>query len=73
MKNRRNDLKERSHLASVLLLLPLFLTACHTIEGAGTDIKQTGKAIEHSAERNKGHHHHHLHCPTCSCCDLPSE
>lgn len=29
------------------------LAACNTIEGAGQDIKSTGKAIERTADENK--------------------
>ncbi len=28
------------------------LSACHTTAGAGEDISDTGKAIEHSADKN---------------------
>ena len=28
------------------------LSACHTTAGAGEDISDSGKAIEHSAQRN---------------------
>lgn len=37
----------------IALSVGLYLCACNTIEGAGTDIKETGKALERSAERNK--------------------
>lgn len=42
--------------------LSLFLSACNTMEGAGTDIKNAGEALEHSAERNKESP------PLCSSC-----
>ena len=29
------------------------LSACNTMEGAGQDIQQGGKALENSADRNK--------------------
>jgi entericidin B len=35
------------------LVLSLGLAACNTIEGAGQDIKSTGKAIERTADDNK--------------------
>lgn len=41
---------------------PLFLGGCNTMEGAGTDIKHAGKALERSADRNKNS------SPPCPCC-----
>ena len=35
------------------LVLALGFAACNTIEGAGQDIKSTGKAIEKTADDNK--------------------
>ncbi len=52
---------KNTHLI-VPLLLPAFLTACNTMEGAGTDIKEAGKALKRSAERNKEKGHC---CPVC--------
>jgi len=40
-------------LAVTALVLVLGLAACNTIEGAGQDIKSTGKAIERTADDNK--------------------
>lgn len=37
-------------LASAVALV---LTGCNTISGAGTDIKQGGKAIEKAADKHK--------------------
>jgi len=34
-------------------VLAMALSACNTVEGAGRDIKSTGKAIEKSADDNK--------------------
>lgn len=44
------------HAVTALLgaaVLVFSLTACNTIEGAGQDIKSTGKAIEKTADDNK--------------------
>jgi len=55
--------KKRKKLNLLLCLaLPLALVGCNTIEGAGTDIKQGGKAIERAAENNK---ECPKPCPTC--------
>lgn len=35
-----------------LMALMSALSACHTTAGAGEDISDTGKAIEHSAEKH---------------------
>jgi predicted small secreted protein len=35
------------------LVLPMSLTACNTIRGAGQDVKAAGGAIEKSAEKAK--------------------
>ena len=34
-------------------ILPLNLCGCNTMEGAGSDIKEAGKALARSAERSK--------------------
>ena len=34
-------------------ILAIGFSACNTIEGAGKDIKSTGKAIEKTADKNK--------------------
>lgn len=36
-----------------LVGIALSTVACNTMEGVGTDIKMTGKALEESAERHK--------------------
>lgn len=46
-----------------LFILPILLVGCNTMEGAGTDIQQVGKALERSAERNK---EDSAPCPYCS-------
>lgn len=41
---------------SIVLAAPIAtigLSACNTIQGAGTDIKKTGNAIEDTAEKAK--------------------
>jgi predicted small secreted protein len=37
----------------IAVSIPFFLVGCNTIEGAGTDIKYTGQAIENAAEEVK--------------------
>ncbi|MBS0271836.1 MAG: entericidin A/B family lipoprotein [Proteobacteria bacterium] len=37
----------------IVVAIPLFLFGCNTMEGAGTDIKEAGKALERSADKNK--------------------
>jgi predicted small secreted protein len=39
--------------ASLLSGLSFALAACNTTEGAGKDIKNTGQAIENTADENK--------------------
>jgi predicted small secreted protein len=46
----------------VILALPLVLVGCHTMEGVGTDVKEAGKSLERSAEKNKPN------SPPCPCC-----
>lgn len=54
--------KRKKFSLLLLFVFPLTLYGCNTIEGAGTDIKQGGKAIEHAAEHAK-------ECPPpCPCC-----
>jgi predicted small secreted protein len=44
----------RSAAMTVAALIVAFgFSACNTIEGAGQDIKSTGKAIEKTADDNK--------------------
>jgi len=38
---------------TAVFILVAALSACNTVEGAGQDIKSTGKAIERSADKNK--------------------
>lgn len=45
-----------------ILILPIALYGCNTMEGAGADIQKAGKALEQSAERNKEN------SPPCPCC-----
>lgn len=40
-------------ILSVAFLLPLTLSGCNTISGAGEDVEAAGKAIEKAAETNK--------------------
>jgi predicted small secreted protein len=37
-------------LLALLLAMPL-LSACHTVQGAGTDISKTGQAIDNAATK----------------------
>ena len=46
----------------MILILPLIVVGCHTMEGVGTDVKEAGKSLERSAERHKPN------SPSCSCC-----
>ncbi|MDX2143559.1 MAG: entericidin A/B family lipoprotein [Rhodospirillaceae bacterium] len=44
------------HIVGLLVsgaVIVIGLSACNTIEGAGQDIKSTGKAIERTADKNK--------------------
>ncbi len=43
----------RKSLALAALVAVMGLSACNTIQGAGTDIKKTGNAIEDTAEKAK--------------------
>ncbi len=40
-------------IALAALIATIGLSACNTIQGAGTDIKKTGNAIEDTAEKAK--------------------
>ena len=61
MKNQLKNIM--ISLASLsVLALPLLLSGCNTMEGAGTDIKEAGKALERSAENSKES------CPRCPYC-----
>jgi len=39
--------------ALVLLLVPVALAGCNTIEGAGKDIQKGGRVIEDAADSNR--------------------
>jgi len=40
-------------ILAVVMFMPLFTTACNTMEGAGKDISKGGQKLEDSAEKNK--------------------
>lgn len=40
-------------LTGLLMLVPVALSACNTVEGMGQDMKQGGAAIEKAADQNK--------------------
>jgi len=40
-------------VAAGIIAAPFILVGCNTIEGAGTDIKHAGGALEHAAEEAK--------------------
>ena len=42
--------KAKSLAALALILGAITITACNTVEGVGEDVKETGKAIEKTAE-----------------------
>jgi predicted small secreted protein len=48
-------MRNRLGYAAILLLLLLtaapLLAACHTVQGAGTDISKTGQAIDNAAQK----------------------
>lgn len=61
--NKIINFKKRPSIANIAMLsLPLLLFGCNTMEGLGTDIKETGKSLERSAEKNK------QPPPPCPCC-----
>lgn len=37
-------------LMAILLAIPLFLTGCNTLEGAGEDIENAGEELEDAGE-----------------------
>ena len=39
--------------AALLALMMMFVAACNTVEGAGKDIEQGGKAIKNEAREQK--------------------
>jgi len=46
----RNSVLNRSLLFAGLVFLGAPLAACHTVEGAGKDIKSVGHTVEHTAD-----------------------
>jgi predicted small secreted protein len=46
-------MKKSQSLALAALIATIGLSACNTIQGAGTDIKKTGNAIEDTADKAK--------------------
>jgi predicted small secreted protein len=63
--NKVINFKESASISKIAMLsLPLLLFGCNTMEGLGTDIKETGKSLERSAEKNK----QPSHPPPCPCC-----
>jgi predicted small secreted protein len=45
-----DPLVNRSLLLAGLIVLAVPLTACHTVEGAGKDVKSVGNAVEEGAQ-----------------------
>lgn len=45
--------KANLFLMTLLLAVPVLLSACNTVEGAGEDIQSGGRAIERSANENR--------------------
>ena len=46
--------KNKSGIAvAAIIVAALGVSACNTVQGAGTDIKKTGDAIENTAEKAK--------------------
>jgi len=43
----------KKFIIALTCLLPLVISACNTVEGAGEDIEKGGKSIQRSAERHK--------------------
>lgn len=46
-------MKDYKWLTLVALVASLGVSACNTVQGAGTDIKKTGDAIEDTAQKAK--------------------
>ncbi len=46
-------MKKTPSIVLAALIATIGLSACNTIQGAGTDIKKTGNAIEDTAEKAK--------------------
>jgi len=53
MMTSGKSLKRTAALIASAALFAVAFSACNTVEGAGRDIKSTGKAIEKSADDNK--------------------
>jgi entericidin B len=53
MNVSKKSLSRATILALGALIVAVGFTACNTIEGAGQDMKSTGKAIEKTADDNK--------------------
>jgi len=51
MTSKSNPMRVPAAVAALALVMGL--GACNTVSGAGEDIKQTGKAIEDTAEKSK--------------------
>ncbi len=49
----KKSLSRATMIALGALIVAVGLSACNTIEGAGQDMKSTGKAIERTADDNK--------------------
>lgn len=48
-----SKMKLSSFLIGLICLMAPLLTACHTVEGMGTDVKKTGNAIENTASATR--------------------
>ena len=46
---------KRFMLMAAVLLLPILISACNTISGAGEDISKGGQSLENSAEKHKNY------------------
>ena len=53
MKNSKQTKIKLAIAAIGIIAVPLMLVGCNTVEGAGTDIRHAGRAIEHAAEDAK--------------------
>lgn len=60
-KKKENKIKKI--IPYVMCVLPFLLYGCNTMEGAGTDIKEAGKALERSADKHKPDSRP---CPCCN-------
>jgi predicted small secreted protein len=64
-KNMFENSRKKKSYAFFAVVISTFLGGCHTMEGAGADIKYAGKALEQSAERHK------QTTQPCPCCSRP--